>query len=61
MCNKIQQKNMTFVYSTPSMYIDAIKFENVTWPSNYQDFFPYAAERFEYWTGYFTSRPGLKK
>jgi alpha-mannosidase len=41
--------------------LDAIKKENITWPVNYQDFFPYAAERYEYWTGFFTSRPGLKK
>jgi alpha-mannosidase len=52
---------MTFVYSTPTQYMDAIKKENVTWPQNYNDFFPYASEKYEYWTGYFTSRPGLKK
>jgi hypothetical protein len=60
-CNKYQERNITFKYSTPSMYLDAIKKENVSWPSNYQDFFPYAAERYEFWTGFFTSRPGLKK
>lgn len=60
-CNKYQERNLTFKYSTPSTYLDAIKKENVTWPVNYKDFFPYNAERYEYWTGYFTSRPGLKK
>jgi len=43
------------------MYLDAIKKENVSWPQNYNDFFPYASERYEYWSGFFSSRPALKK
>jgi hypothetical protein len=29
-------------YSTPSEYIDAIADENITWPTKYDDLFPYS-------------------
>jgi len=51
---------MTLMYSTPSAYIDALKKENITWPTKYDDAFPYADDEYSYWTGYFTSRPNLK-
>ena len=31
------------------------------WTSKTDDFFPYASTPFVYWTGYFTSRPALKR
>ena len=31
------------------------------WSSKSDDFFPYASVPFVYWTGYFTSRPALKR
>ena len=31
------------------------------WPSKTDDFFPYASHPHGYWTGYFTSRPALKR
>jgi hypothetical protein len=54
--------NITLVYSTPSMYIDALKKDNVTWPTKYDDMFPYIENNmggtgFHSWVGFFTSRP----
>jgi len=49
--------------STPSEYISALKKENVEWPvKDGGDFFPYGSdEKKNFWAGYFTSRPALKK
>jgi len=61
-CNNNQKTNMTFVYSTPSKYINALKEEQVKWPIvRNHDFMPYAREHNAYWSGFFSSRPGLKK
>jgi lysosomal alpha-mannosidase len=59
--NWMEQTNIEFIYSTPSMYIDAIAAENITWPTKYDDIFPYADNEAAYWTGYFTSRANDKK
>ena len=59
--NKYNNRNMTFMYSTPSMFIEAVKKENTTWMVYYGDMFPYHQYRYEYWTGYFSSRATLKK
>ncbi|XP_071733946.1 probable alpha-mannosidase At5g13980 isoform X2 [Rutidosis leptorrhynchoides] len=48
------------LYSTPSIYTDAKHAETDTWPLKEDDYFPYASDIDAYWTGYFTSRPGLK-
>ncbi|KAI5057211.1 hypothetical protein GOP47_0027226 [Adiantum capillus-veneris] len=47
-------------YSTPSIYTDAKFAANESWPLKQDDFFPYADCPHCYWTGYFSSRPGLK-
>lgn len=53
-------------YSTPSEYIDAIAQENITWPTKYDDLFPYSDQhplsdvKSDFWTGYFTSKANLK-
>eukprot|EP00455_Lapot_gusevi_P052426 TRINITY_DN7980_c0_g1_i4.p1 TRINITY_DN7980_c0_g1~~TRINITY_DN7980_c0_g1_i4.p1 ORF type:complete len:967 (+),score=440.03 TRINITY_DN7980_c0_g1_i4:73-2973(+) len=48
-------------YSTPSMYVDAKHAANQTWSTKSDDFFPYADGPHAYWTGYFVSRPAVKK
>jgi len=48
-------------YSTPSCYLYALNKAGKEWTSKSDDFFPYASVPFAYWTGYFTSRPALKR
>ena len=49
-------------YSTPSRYVKAKQAETtVQWPLKEDDFFPYADGPHMFWTGYFTSRPSLKR
>lgn len=48
-------------YSTPSQYVKARAAAQLTWPLKTHDFFPYADNPHAYWTGYFTSRAGLKR
>jgi hypothetical protein len=59
--NKYNKKNITFMYSTPSAYIDAIRAENISYPVKYDDGFPYSDWSLDYWTGYFSSRPTKKR
>jgi len=49
------------MYSTPSEYLDAVNQVNITWPTRYDDLFPYASEINRFWTGYYTTRPNGKK
>ncbi|KAL3720554.1 hypothetical protein ACJRO7_005378 [Eucalyptus globulus] len=49
------------LYSTPSIYVDAKNAANVSWPLKTDDYLPYADRKDAYWTGYFTSRPALKR
>ncbi|KAL1314516.1 hypothetical protein HN51_041317 [Arachis hypogaea] len=49
------------LYSTPSIYTDAKYATNETWPIKTDDYFPYADNANAYWTGYFTSRPAIKR
>ncbi|WVZ05249.1 hypothetical protein V8G54_018595 [Vigna mungo] len=49
------------LYSTPSIYTDAKFATNEYWPIKTDDFFPYADRANGYWTGYFTSRPAIKR
>ena len=56
-----QRYKINLVYSTPSCYLKNIhKQAHVSWSVKLDDFFPYADAHNSYWTGYFTSRPGLK-
>ena len=59
-CNQVQDVNIEFIMSTPSRFTDALKAENVTWPVREDDLFPYVIDQ-QYWTGFFTSRPAIKK
>lgn len=47
-------------YSTPSEYVEAVNNLNHTWPTKYDDMFPYSSGNIEYWTGYYTSRANAK-
>ena len=49
------------LYSTPSQYLRAKHEENLGWNVKTDDFFPYSDFADAYWTGYFTSRPALKR
>lgn len=53
--------NVTLMYSTPGQYLDSIVAANITWPTRYDDMFPYADYADDYWSGYFTSRANSKK
>lgn len=56
-----QKYKINLLYSTPSCYLKNIhKQSHITWPVKLDDFFPYADAHNSYWTGYYTSRPGLK-
>lgn len=49
------------LYSTPSIYTDVKNAANESWPLKTDDYFPYADTENAYWTGFFTSRPALKR
>jgi hypothetical protein len=49
-------------YSTPSIYTKAkLNTPGVSYSLKTDDFFPYSDWINAYWTGYFTSRPALKR
>lgn len=52
---------MNLFYSTPSCYLKSLHDANITWPTKSDDFFPYASDPHAYWTGYFSSRPTVKR
>ncbi|XP_073319233.1 lysosomal alpha-mannosidase [Pagrus major] len=59
-----QQANgvkVNVLYSTPSCYLQELHRANLTWALKNDDFFPYADDAHDFWTGYFTSRPALKR
>ncbi|CAF1508468.1 unnamed protein product, partial [Didymodactylos carnosus] len=59
-----QQSNGSDVnvfYSTPSCYLYALNKAQLTWTSKTDDFFPIAFNPHAFWTGFFTSRPALKR
>ncbi|XP_061576630.1 lysosomal alpha-mannosidase [Cololabis saira] len=61
--NALQANGSTVnvLYSTPSCYLQELHRANLTWPLKTDDFFPYADDAHDFWTGYFTSRPALKR
>ncbi|XP_006874364.1 PREDICTED: lysosomal alpha-mannosidase [Chrysochloris asiatica] len=62
--NSQQQANGSRVhvlYSTPACYLWELNKANLTWSVKHDDFFPYADGPHNFWTGYFSSRPALKR
>lgn len=55
-----EKYNVKLLYSTPSIYLEEVHKQNITFPLKADDFFPYADVPNGYWTGYFTSRVALK-
>ncbi|XP_067829073.1 lysosomal alpha-mannosidase [Heptranchias perlo] len=53
--------DVNVLYSTPSCYLYELNKANLNWPVKTDDFFPYADGPHQFWTGYFTSRPALKR
>ncbi|XP_037957691.1 lysosomal alpha-mannosidase isoform X2 [Teleopsis dalmanni] len=58
---QINGSEINLLYSTPSCYLKSLHDAGITWPTKDDDFFPYASDPHAYWTGYFTSRPTLKR
>ncbi|CAF1191139.1 unnamed protein product [Rotaria sordida] len=58
---QVNGSNVNIFYSTPSCYLYALNKAKKEWITKTDDFFPYASIPFAYWTGYFTSRPALKR
>ncbi|KAJ0411263.1 hypothetical protein ATCC90586_004179 [Pythium insidiosum] len=56
-----QDGRVNVLYSNLSYYTDLKRSENLTWALKTDDFFPYGSQDHEYWSGYFTSRPSLKR
>lgn len=60
--NENQDKyRLNLFYSTPSCYTYAVNKANLTFEAKTDDFFPYASRAHTFWSGYFTSRPALKR
>lgn len=56
-----RQNKVNVFYSTPSCYLKAIHDTGYVFETKSDDFFPYASDPYALWTGYFTSRPALKR
>ncbi|XP_023214227.1 lysosomal alpha-mannosidase-like, partial [Centruroides sculpturatus] len=61
--NNLQESgsNINIFYSTPSCYLHSLNQANLTWPTFTEDFFPYASDPDAYWTGYYSSKPAIKR
>lgn len=57
------QNNTKFniFYSTPSCYLKSLHEANIAWPTKHYDFFPYSTDPHTFWSGYYTSRPTMKR
>ncbi|RLN97751.1 hypothetical protein BBJ28_00026300, partial [Nothophytophthora sp. Chile5] len=56
-----QDARVNVLYSNLSYYTDLKKAEGLMWSVMTDDFMPYASGKHEYWSGFFTSRPTLKR
>ncbi|GFG40564.1 hypothetical protein Cfor_04486 [Coptotermes formosanus] len=57
----VNNSRVNVFYSTPSCYLKAVHDAGQTWTTKQDDFFPYASDPHSYWTGFYTSRPTLKR
>ena len=53
--------DVNIFYSTPSCYVYALNHANRTWTTKTDDFFPVSLAIHGILSGYFTSRPALKR
>ncbi|CAK92599.1 unnamed protein product (macronuclear) [Paramecium tetraurelia] len=58
--NNTEKYNMIIEYGTPKQYIQALNQQNISYPFQEEDFLPYSDHPFEYWSGFFSSRPAFK-
>eukprot|EP01059_Diplonema_ambulator_P008478 TRINITY_DN18114_c0_g1_i1.p1 TRINITY_DN18114_c0_g1~~TRINITY_DN18114_c0_g1_i1.p1 ORF type:complete len:1107 (+),score=202.08 TRINITY_DN18114_c0_g1_i1:107-3322(+) len=57
-----QNTSINIFYSTPSVYVEQKKKANITWEVRKDDIFPLMeGDGHAFWSGYFTSRPSLKR
>eukprot|EP01064_Diplonema_japonicum_P013575 TRINITY_DN2111_c0_g3_i1.p1 TRINITY_DN2111_c0_g3~~TRINITY_DN2111_c0_g3_i1.p1 ORF type:complete len:1112 (+),score=256.66 TRINITY_DN2111_c0_g3_i1:48-3383(+) len=56
-----QNGSVNAFYSTPTLYVNEKRKPQVSWEVRQDDVFPLADADHHYWSGYFTSRPALKK
>ena len=59
--NSLPNSTVRAMYSTPSLYTYARNAEGLTWQVKKDDFFPYGISANAYRTGFYTSRPALKR
>lgn len=60
------EKKIKFLYSTVDEYVSSIRIQQTqkgfSWPVFNGDFFPYRGNyNLHYWTGFYSSRPNLKR
>ncbi|KAM4888684.1 lysosomal alpha-mannosidase [Thomomys bottae] len=58
---QVNGSQVNVLYSTPACYLWELNKANITWSLKTDDFFPYADGPHMFWTGYFSSRPALKR
>ncbi|XP_069925663.1 epididymis-specific alpha-mannosidase isoform X3 [Oryctolagus cuniculus] len=59
--SRAAELGVTVQYATLADYFQALHALNVTWRvRDHHDFLPYSSEEFQAWTGFYTSRSGLK-
>ncbi|CAF3582661.1 unnamed protein product [Rotaria sp. Silwood1] len=58
---QVNSSDVNLFYSTPTCYLYALNQANRTWTTKTDDFFPISYTQHGLWTGFFTSRPALKR
>lgn len=59
--NTNNRHNITVLGSTANSYLDALKAEDIAWPTQYHDILPYQSWEDFYWDGLYTTRPASKR